>query len=127
LLRRAIELDPDYGDARINLALVLRSRQDQEAARAEYALAVEDPRTGANGWFQWGLFEMEQGRNQEAIEILERGQLQAPGSIEILNALGEAYYRSARREEAIGIWRRSLELNPEQDRLRQALQEIDPR
>jgi tetratricopeptide (TPR) repeat protein len=127
LLRRAIDLDPDYGDARINLALVLRSRQEHDAARAEYAAAVEDHRTGFNGWFQWGLFEMEQGRLAEAVSVLERGRLEAPASTEIMNALGEAYYRTSRIDEAIALWRRSLAANPQQERLRQALEEIDPR
>jgi tetratricopeptide (TPR) repeat protein len=126
LLQRAIHLDPDYGDARVNLALVLRHRRDFAAAREQYELAVRDPRTGANGWFQWGLFELEQGMLDNAIAALERARNMAPRHTETLNAIGEAYYRSGRSAEAIATWRRSLEINPNQTRLKQVLAELAP-
>jgi Flp pilus assembly protein TadD/arylsulfatase A-like enzyme len=126
LLLAALEIDPDYGDARINLALVLRQRLDLEAAREQYKLAVEDPRTGANGWFQWGLFELEQGNIDAATPALERANEMAPRNTETLNALGEAYYRIGRSEQAVALWRRSLEINPNQARLQQVLAELAP-
>jgi Flp pilus assembly protein TadD len=126
LLLRAIELDPDYGDARINLALVLRHRQQFQEAREQYELAVEDTRTGSNGWFQWGLFELELGMIDRAIDALERARGISPRSTETLNAVGEAYYRAGRVEEAVASWRRSLEIDPNQARLRQVLEEIAP-
>jgi tetratricopeptide (TPR) repeat protein len=126
LLLRAIEIDPDYGDARINLALVLRQRQEFAAAREQYELAVRDSRTGSNGWFQWALFDLERGMIDNAIAALERALNMAPRNTEIINAMGEAYYRAGRSEEAIASWRRSLQINPDQTRLKQVLAELTP-
>jgi len=126
LLRRAIELDPDYGDARINLALIQRSRGDVEAARREYQRATRDPRTGANSWFQYGLFEMEQKNLQRAVEVFREGRDVDPRSTELLNALGEAYYRLGRPEDALQSWRESLRINPQQPRVQQVLEDLAP-
>jgi tetratricopeptide (TPR) repeat protein len=127
LLRRALELDPGYGDARLNLAIILRGRGDVNAAQEQYRLATRDPRTGANGWFQLGLFEMERGRPEEAAEALERGLAIGPPSPELLNALGEVYYRLGRTADALATWRRSLQLKPDQPRVREVLEELEPR
>ena len=126
LLRRALELDPEYGDARINLSLVLRGRGEPEAARAELRRATKDPRTRANGWMQLGFFELEQGRLSEAIEALEQARQRAPQDTDVLNALGEAHFRSGARQRALELWRRSIELNPGQPRLEQVLAEQSP-
>lgn len=126
LLRRALELDPEYGDARINLSLVLRGRGEPEAARAELRRATKDPRTRANGWMQLGFFELEQGRLIEAIEALEQARQRAPQDTDVLNALGEAHFRSGARQRALELWRRSIELNPGQPRLEQVLAEQSP-
>jgi len=127
LLRRAIELDAEYGDARINLALVYRARGDLEAAGREYRRAVEDSRTGANGWFQYGLFEMEQKRLESAVEAFLRGRGVAPRNTELLNALGEAYFRLGRRDEALETWRQSLAVDPGQARVREVLENLSAR
>jgi tetratricopeptide (TPR) repeat protein len=124
LLRRALELDPDYGDARMNLALILRSRQDLEAATEQYELATQDPRTGANSWLHWGLFELERGHNDRAIELLRTALGITPDAINVLNPLGEAYYRSGRAGDALTLWRRSIQLEPDQPQLEQAIDRL---
>jgi len=121
LLERALTLDPGYGDARINLSLVYRSRSEWEAAREQLRQSTQDPRTGANGWVQLGLFELERGMVEAAIDALESGRPLAPRDINLLNALGEAHYRMGRQDRAGEIWRESLALNPDQPRLQQLL------
>ena len=121
LLVRALDLDPDYGDARINLSIVFHARGQLDAARNELQRATEDPRTGSNSWTQLGLFELEQGRSLEAVTALERARELEPGTIRVLNALGEAYYRGGEVNRAREVWSRSLELQPDQPRLRRFL------
>jgi tetratricopeptide (TPR) repeat protein len=62
LLDRALVLDPRYGDARINRAILARRRGDPEGARAELARAIEDPRAAGMAWLQTGFLELEAGR-----------------------------------------------------------------
>jgi len=119
LLRDALALDDNYGDARINLSIILRGRGDSDGAREQLRRSTEDPRSGVRAWIQWGLFELEQGDNDAAIRLLETVESKYPPLPGWLNVLGEAYARSGRRAEALAIWRRSLEADPDQTQLRE--------
>lgn len=125
-LREALALDPDYGDARINLSLVHRGRGDDEAARAELRRAGRDPRARATALLQLGAFELSQGRAGEARRALETLTREAPGLVAAWNLLGEAHHREGRDSEAANAWRKSLELDPDQDNIRTALSELSP-
>ena len=70
-LDEALALDPGYGDARINRALLERSRGRIDDARRELRLAARDARSRAKALRQRGGREFEQGRCAAAEEALE--------------------------------------------------------
>ncbi len=117
LLNQALSLDDNYGDARINLSIVLRARGDVAGAREQLRRATEDPRSGVRAWVQWGMFELESGDNDAAIRVMQGVEGKYPPQPVWLNVLGEAYARSGRTEEALVAWRRSLQIDPSQQRL----------
>ena len=45
-------------------------------------------------------------------------------NIKILNSIGECYYQLGNKEEALVAWEKSLELNPEQERLKQRVKSL---
>ena len=83
--------------------------------------ATEDPRSRATAWPQLGFLELEAGYADSAASALEQAVGIQPGDFRLWSALGEAYRLSGRVGEAADAWRRSLDLNPEQPRLRQSL------
>lgn len=123
-LREALALDPEYGDARINLSLVHRGRGDEAAARSELNRAARDPRARATALLQLGAFELAGGRAGEACPPLERLTAEFPGVVEGWNLLGEAYRRDGRVIDAAKSWRKSLQLAPDQDKIRTALDSL---
>jgi Tfp pilus assembly protein PilF/arylsulfatase A-like enzyme len=125
LLRRAIDLDPDYGDARINLALVEMARKRFDAAREQLRHAAQDPRAAPRAWLQLGFIELEQGYVDAAIAAFERTLSYDGTIVQALNGLGESYRLAGRTADAIATWRRSLELNPAQERLRTSLEQLE--
>ena len=125
LLRDAIELDDNYGDARINLAIVLRETGKRDEARQQLQQATEDPRAEINSWLQLGFLELEAGYVDQSISALEKALTITPGNFMILNGLGEAHRLRGETGEAIDLWRRSLMLNPNQPQLRQSLQTLE--
>ena len=81
----------------------------------------------AQGQLQQAEREVQAGNPEAAVAILEAQRDQRPSSVEVHNALGEAYYRSARKaledgrnadygrdlESALDAWVESLRLDPE--------------
>ena len=61
---------------------------------------------------------------KEAIEIFKLNIKNYPGSANVYDSLGEAYMNSGNREEAVYNYRRSLELNPENDNAREMLERL---
>ena len=124
LLDRALELDPNYGDARINRAILARHRGDTEGARAELALARKDTRSVGTAWLQTGFLELESGRLDAARDALERARSRLGDRTDLLNALGDCYARMGEKAKARAAWERSLALDPQQLRLKEAISAI---
>jgi tetratricopeptide (TPR) repeat protein len=125
LLWKALELNPEYGDARINLALVHQARGRIDDARSELRRAAGDPDARRTAVLQLGLLELQQGNASEAIPSLEEARRTGGETVRVINALGEAYRRAGRTAEAIETWRRSLEIDPEQEALRGTLNALE--
>lgn len=45
-------------------------------------------------------------------------------NIQILNSIGDCYYRLGNKEEALTAWEKSLELNPDQERLKKQVESL---
>lgn len=125
LLARALALDPNYGDAHINRSILARKRGDVETARRELAAAAADPRSAGTARLQSGLLELAAGRPVAAIAPLEEARKLLGDRTDLLNALGEALAQSGERGRAIGTWKRSLELDPKQARLRTVVEQLE--
>ena len=124
LLDRALALDPNYGDARINKALLAQQRGDVEGARRELTAAARDPRSIGVARVKLGLLELSAGRPAAAVTALEDARGRVGDSIELLNALGEAYARADQVGRARDVWSRSLALDGNQPQLRAALENL---
>jgi tetratricopeptide (TPR) repeat protein len=119
--RKAIELAPGYADARYNLALLLVERGQSGEALQELRRAVEaDPRH-LRSWGEMAALSERQGDLAEAIAALESAKGVDPLIPEIYNRLGDLYLRAGQKERAAREWRRSLELAPDQPRVRERL------
>jgi tetratricopeptide (TPR) repeat protein len=66
------------------------------------------------------------GREDEAVGVFELNASLYPGSWRAHDALGEAYADRGLKEEAIRSYRRSLELNPENQNAKAALETLSP-
>lgn len=125
LLDRALTLDPNYGDARINRSLLFRRRGDVSAARRELEEAAKDPRAAGMAQLQLALLDLEADQPARAIAALEDARRHLGERTDILNALGEAYTRLEDRKSALKALRASLAIDPEQPRVRSAIDSLD--
>lgn len=78
LLQRAVELDPDYVDARCNLASVLAFDGRDEEAIAHYRVAISADPSSPGAYYGLGSLLSDRGREREAVEVLRVGEGRVP-------------------------------------------------
>jgi tetratricopeptide (TPR) repeat protein len=66
-----------------------------------------------------------QGKTDEAIEILTLNAKLHPDSYNVFDSLGEAYAKAGQKELAIENYKKSLELNPNSETGKKALEELE--
>lgn len=109
---KAIELQPDYGEAHNNLGLVLSrlGRADEAIDAFRKALTV-DPKMGEAynnlGFLYHGAAQYDRAAQMFGLAIESAGD----SSIAYTN-LGNTYYAMNDPDKAIGAWRRALDLDP---------------
>jgi len=69
---RAIELDPEHADARVNLGRLLHEDRAPAAAEAQYRAALQSDPDHDVAWFNLGVALEDLGRLQEAAEAYRR-------------------------------------------------------
>ncbi len=112
IYRQVIERRPDLEIAHRHLAFIDYQRGDIEGAigvlRRAVAGGVTDPRVRA----QLGEYLSDAGQVAEGIRILEPLAQEPAASADVLNALGVAYARAARTEDARRMFERLIEAMP---------------
>jgi uncharacterized protein HemY len=72
---------------------------------------------------QLGMLYLQTGKYNKAIGHLEQVRLTEGDSIEVLNPLGEAYFRANKPEKAREIWELSLMIETEQPQIKARLEQ----
>ena len=112
LLRRAIELAPDFTPARANLALVLyRTERVAEALDELARVTAEDPDNVGNANLQAAAFGRI-GEFDEALALYARVLAEAPNQPKVWMSYGHLLKTVGRLDEGIAAYRRALEIQP---------------
>lgn len=112
--QRALELDETIPEAHLALAGNSYSfHHDWPAAERAYRRALELNASHAPGHRGFALALMSQGRFDEALDHLKVAQQLDPISILTTNNMATTLYCARRYEEAIGVARRHLEMDPQ--------------
>lgn len=98
---------------------LLRSTGRVEAARDEWRRLCLGYGTEPQLYREWSRFESDHEEWSTALEAIERAILLDPGSERSLEARGRILIALDRRAEGLADFRRSLELEPNQPRLRE--------
>lgn len=112
-LDRALEIRPRWWRAWRQLGAVRLAAGELEAAQAAFERAIRlAPETGVRG-LQSNLLAVElyRGDFDAAIELYERLEIQ-PTRAGVANNLGTAYWHKGRLEEAAGLFRHAMGLDP---------------
>lgn len=112
---RALELDPDLGEAYVSLALVkMEFEWDWDGAERDYRRAIELNPGYAAAHQYYAEYLARMGRHQEALASVNRALELDPLSPSINGMKGTVYYYGREPEEAIEQYRRTLSLQENQ-------------
>jgi len=94
--------------ARYRLAQKLLARGDRQAAEKQLRKAWETEPGYAKAGVELGLLLLEQGRDEEALEITERALAMSPEVPRAVGAKGLAYIRAGRNEKGEELLREAI-------------------
>ncbi|MCP4895738.1 MAG: sulfatase-like hydrolase/transferase [bacterium] len=100
-LRAALQADPGYAPARIDLAIRLAQSGDRDAAEGEFARAIRDEPYFAKAFFNYGAFLAEDGYLTEACRQLDRAVELRPAYWRAYVALIQIHLAMNNRDEAL--------------------------
>ena len=113
LLRRALELKPDFAEAHNNLGLAFKDQGNLDQAVACYRRALELKPDFAEAHNNLGVVNTMQGKLEEAVVCCRRALELKPNSAEPHNNLGNALKERGKLDEAVACDRRALNLKPD--------------
>jgi len=116
MLRKAIELKPDYAEAHNSLGYLFAEqgiRLDEAIEHVEQALAM---RPGAGHMIDsLGWIYFQKGNYEKAADLLEQAVQKEEGDPLVMEHLADAYRKLDRRPEALALYRQAADQAIEQD------------
>jgi tetratricopeptide (TPR) repeat protein len=112
LFRMAIENDPGYEAAHYNLGSVRWDRGDLKGAEESFRFALEADSSLVGGYNNLGVLLLEDGRFEEARDVLAKGLTIAPEAPYLLKNRGRVELALGSGEAAAGYWERAIDIDP---------------
>ncbi len=111
--RKALELDPSYAEARVNLGLILNQQGKFDAAVNEFKQAIlNDPKLAA-AHFNLGVTLQAQGKLEPAIAAYRAAISIDPNNAEANYNLGIALNKQGKASEAMAAYKEAIRINPD--------------
>ena len=123
-LQKAVTQNPDFLVGRLLLAdILLQKREFQKAIELLEPVVIKDP-NNYDALIKLGVCSIGMKMYRDAIRYYERARRLKPPTVELLNALGAAYYDSGNLEKAKEVLTESLKINPDQPYVKQLLETL---
>ena len=110
--RTAIDQRAEHLWAYIGAGQIAMSLDDDAAAESYFTRAIEVDPTFPEALHHLGALRLQQHRNQEALELLQRVVATEPDYAKVYSGIGVAQTRLEQLEQALRSFDRALELNP---------------
>jgi GWxTD domain-containing protein len=117
-LEEAFQRRPNSSDFAVNLAKAYMNLAEYKKIESVLLPFLGQPQPPKYELFYiMGKAYQNLGESKKAIDIFDRAISHYGININLLNALGECYFRLGNLEEALDAWEKSLEINPNQPRI----------
>jgi len=126
-LAKAVALERDSVEARIELANTFFAAKQFSEAEANYQDILRLNPNLAEAWFDLGLSLMNQGKNEPSLEPFQKATRLKPDLVNAYVRWGQALGRLRRGAEAIEQLKHALDLSPTNREARQMLDALESR
>ncbi|MEA3420208.1 MAG: GWxTD domain-containing protein [Acidobacteriota bacterium] len=124
-LEKAYRRKPESIDFALSLArarMALSEFREIESVLLPFLNETQPPKYEA--FFIMGRAYQNLGRLSEAIQLFDKAISHYGINTNILNAVGECYFQLKRFEEALAVWEKSLEINPDQPQVKKNVEAL---
>ena len=112
MAKRALELDESLGEAHATLGLISQNfDRDWGGAESEFRRAIELNPNYATAHQWYGEHLALRGRFDEGLEEMKIARDLDPLSLVIIKDMGEVYYAARKYDQAIGFYRKALDMD----------------
>lgn len=123
-LAKAYEREPDSLDYALSYARVLQALKEFQKVR-EILIPLEKAGQENFALYSYlGRASQETGALEEAISYYQRALSHRGDVVGILNSLGECYFKLGNNEQALRAWKKSLEINPNQEKIKKIIESL---
>ena len=123
-LYRTLEGNPDFIPARLELVpILIKENRPEEAIKILEPVVIKEPNNPLALKYL-GVSHAIREEYRDAIRYYERLRHLGSPTPALLNALGEAYYKSGQREKAIEVLSESLKIEPNQPEVKSFLEKL---
>lgn len=112
-IQKAVRLQPNYADARINLGIVYQATGRLDEAREEYEHAIRLDPTSALAWYNLANLHREQKKPKEAIDCYSRALEFDPRLVDAYVQLGNIFRDIGQSALAIKCYQQALHVKPD--------------
>ncbi|MFB0566619.1 MAG: GWxTD domain-containing protein [Candidatus Aminicenantaceae bacterium] len=126
-LAKAYERDPDSLDYALSYAKALLILKEFQKAKEILLPFIEAKRENFTLYYYLGKVSQETGELDEAISYYQKALSHKGNVVEILNSIGECYIRLGDKEQALRILLKSLEINPNQEKVKKIIEDLKRR
>jgi tetratricopeptide (TPR) repeat protein len=121
-----IQAHPHAAPIHLHVGAVLERRGDWERAEAAYRRAIEEDRELPQAHKSLGDALYRRGTYDEAAEAYQRAVAIAPAlGDDVYFRMGNIHYKRMERSRAVDLWRKALELNPQNTVVRTNLELVE--
>ncbi|NIM90938.1 MAG: GWxTD domain-containing protein [Candidatus Aminicenantes bacterium] len=124
LLERAYHQNPSQLKYGLGYAQVLFINREYQKVGEVLAPFLDSEEESEGVLYFLGKSTHALGLYQEALSFYERYLSHFGANLEILNLVGSCHYQLGDKKEALEIWQRSLELNPDQEDIKKLVQSL---
>jgi len=110
--RKALEIDPELGEAHASLAHVRLHAWEWTGLDGDFRRALELSPAHAVAYYWYAEYLMAMGRTEEAVAMARTARDRDPLSAVLNSSLAMILYLSRRFDDAVDVLRRALEINP---------------